>query len=65
MADSEQVLQGKMAITRAGRAFGADTPITPRTGDKDKGGETPLSEYSLHFKMVLLPGISGQAVHDS
>jgi hypothetical protein len=50
MADSEQDLQDKMAIRRACRAFGVDTPITPQTGNED--GETPLSEYSLHFKVT-------------
>jgi len=49
VADSEQVLRDKMAIIRGSRAFGVDTPITPQlTGDE--GGETPCSEYSLHFK---------------
>jgi len=49
VANSEQVLQDKMAIIRESRAVGVDTPITPQlTGDE--GGETPSSEYSLHFK---------------
>jgi len=54
MADPEQVWLDKMAISRACRAFGVDTPITPAlTGDE--GGERHLSEYSLHFKMSLVP----------
>jgi len=49
VANSEQLLQDKMAIIRGSRAFGVDTPITPQlTGDE--GGETPSGEYSLHFK---------------
>jgi len=52
MEDCEQVLQNKMAISRPSRAFGVDTP--PRPGDE--GGGTPLSEYSLDFKMSLCPG---------
>jgi len=51
MADCEQVLQDRMAIYGAFRAFGVDTP--PLIGDE--GGETPLSEYSLHFEMSLVP----------
>jgi len=54
MADSEQVLQDKMAITRECRAFGVDSPTTPAlTGDEE--GEGCLSEYSLDFKMALVP----------
>ena len=53
MDSSEQVLQDKRVICRA-QEFGVDTPIAPpRTGDE--GGETPFSEYSLHFKMALVP----------
>ena len=51
MADYEQ---DKMKISRASQAFGVDTPIMPpRPGDE--GGETPFSEYSLHFKTALVP----------
>jgi hypothetical protein len=59
MADSGQVLQDEMAMAQESRAFGANNPITPpRTGDK--GGETHLGEYSLHFEMGLLPwGMGG------
>jgi hypothetical protein len=59
MADSEQVSQHQMAICRACRGFGVDTPITPPlTGDE--GGEAHLSEYSLHFKMALVPPGDGR-----
>ena len=59
MASSDQVLQDKMAICRAPQEFGVDTPIAPPwTGDE--GGETSFSEYSLHFKMALVPrGVPG------
>jgi len=63
MADPEQVLQDKMAITRASRALGVDMPIAPaRPGDD--GGETPLSEYLLQFQMDLVPleDVWGQAI---
>ena len=54
MDSSEQVSQDKMAICRASQEFGVDTPIAPpRTGDE--GDETPFSEYSLHFKMAMVP----------
>jgi len=52
MEDREQVLQDKVAISRA---FEVDTP--PRPGDE--GAETPLSEYSLHFKLSLCPWMYG------
>ena len=35
-----------------------DTPtVPPLTGDEtgDEGGVTPYGEYSLHFKMILVP----------
>ena len=51
MDNPGQVLQ---AMSRASRTFGVDTPVTPpRTGDE--GNETHFSEYSLHFKMALVP----------
>ena len=59
MADCEQVLQDRTAIYGACRGFAVDTPITPPlTGDE--GGETPLSEYSLHFEMSLVPRGDGR-----
>jgi len=54
MADCGQVLQDKIVTTRVCRAFGVDTPTTPLlTGDEE--GEGPLSEYSLHFEISLVP----------
>ena len=59
MADCEQVSQDRTAIYGACRGFAVDTPITlPLTGDE--GGETPLSEYSLHFEMSLVPRGDGR-----
>ena len=49
MADHEQVLQVKMAISQA---FGVDTPTAPPL-TSDGGGVTPYGEYSLFFKMIL------------
>ena len=57
MADYERVLRDKMAISRTSQ-FGVDTPtVPPLTGDEtgDEGGATPYGEYSLHFKMILVP----------
>ena len=54
MADSEQAFQDDTAIYRALAVVGVDTPIAPPlTGDE--GGQTPSSEYFLHFKVVLVP----------
>ena len=59
MADSAQAFQGDTAIYRALAAVGVDTPIVPSlTGDE--GGQTPSSEYFLHFKEALgAPGRAG------
>ena len=54
MADSGKAFQDDTAIYRALAAVGVDTPIaSPLTGDE--GGQTPSSEYLLHFKVVLVP----------
>ena len=55
MANSKQVLQDKMAMSRASRVFGVDTAIAPpRTGG---GGRALCCEYSLHFPYD--PGAAG------
>ena len=54
MADPGPVLQDEMTISLVSRAFGVDTPITPPQ-TSDDGGETPSGEYSLDFKMAVVP----------
>ena len=54
MADSGQAFQGDTAIYRALAGVRIDTPIAaPMTGDE--GGQTPSSEYFLHFKVASVP----------
>ena len=54
MDDSEQALQDDTGITRASTAFEVDRSVTsPWIGDE--GGQTPSSEYFLHFKVALVP----------
>ena len=58
MTDYEQVLQVKNRHTSNASSFGVNTPTAPPlAGDEtsDEGGETPSSEYSLHFKIILMP----------
>ena len=59
MADYEQVLQLKMATRRREHLKSwIDAPTAPPlAGDEtsDEGGVIPSSEYSLHFKMILVP----------
>jgi len=59
MADLEQALQEEMGMSGRWTAFGVSRPVArPRTGDE--GGPTPYSEYSLHFKMTLVPRWDGR-----
>ena len=55
MANSEQALQNEMGVSSSiVSAFGVDTSIVP-SGTGNGEDESPCSEYSLHFKTVLVP----------